>query len=1078
MGRPRRIRCPLIMPSLETLARVTALALGLGIPALVGVTLHRQYEGELKEAGLRAANTAHTVEQHAARTFEIIDTYLRAVAPLVGRREGNPSSEAVHAALREQVKRSRLYNIVIVDRDGHATVEGQAFPARALDIHDRDYFRALRDRPTGGLLIGDPITGRLSGKVLIPVARRIDGPDGSFAGIVQATVDPERFESVYAGIDNGPGAGLSLWRSDGTLLVRSPPLPAVIGKNFAEGENYRLHVPNKDDKPFWTTAMTDGVERVVALGFLDDYPLYVAAALSRADALAGWRRSALVQASVAGGLTLVLVATLLQLAREFERRRAADDRIRASEERYRLLAENTNDLIVLKPSIRERAYVSPAVRSVLGWEPTEYAALAPEDIIHPDEMAEVTAVYGALSPERPQASHVHRLRHKGGHYIWIESAFRLVGNTPGDRTVVVSGRDVTGRIEADRALRASEARLRLVSEATADMVTQMDRSGRRLYVSPASRDLLGYEPHELVGSSPRQMIHREDADGLDRLLSDMLAGIADHGVVVFRLRHRDGRWVWVEASLKRLHDRAGTTTGFVSSVRNIEARKADEAALVAAREEAERASAAKGEFLASMSHEIRTPLNSVIGYGDLLLDEPGLPPRARLHAERIRSAGAALLTVVDDILDFSKIEAGQIEISPLPFALRDLVDNAAAMVRGSAEAKGLALFVSYGEALPDWLLGDRDRLTQVLLNLLGNACKFTRAGRIDLDVRTSGRAQGQARLRFAITDTGVGVPAARKDRLFLKFSQADGSISREFGGTGLGLAICKALVEAMAGTIGFDSEVGVGSTFWFDVALPAASRAVPEARPDRATMRRSGRRLLLADDVALNRDLAAEILMRAGHVVDLVQDGAEAVAAALGNPYDLILMDIQMPVLDGVAATRRIRSSKAATSSIPIVAMTANVLPEQVASFFAAGMDAHVGKPFQAAELLDVIDRLTVSATSVAPTPTTIDPTVRDGMLTMVGRERFHGMLAMLADELTQRFADNAHIDPVQLAYDAHAMVSAAGALGFLELAGICRDIEKACLMGMDYAAMLPTLGNVRDRTLQEITALRTADAA
>ncbi|TXN71897.1 PAS domain S-box protein [Methylobacterium sp. WL6] len=1067
-----------MMPGFATLARIAALALGIGIPAVVGVTLHRQYEHELAEAGTRAANTAHAVEQHAARTFEIIDTYLRAVAPLVGRHEGGLSTESVHAALREQVKRSRLYNIVIVDRDGRATVEGQVFPARALDIHDRDYFRTLRDRPGGGLLIGDPVTGRLSGKVLIPVARRIDGPDGSFSGIVQATLDPETFESVYAGIDNGPGAGLSLWRSDGTLLVRSPALPAVIGKNFADGENYRRHVPARDEAPYWTTAMTDGVERVIALGFLDDYPLYVAAALSRTDALAGWRRSAFVQVSVAGGLTLVLVAALLQLAREFERRRAADGRIRASEERYRLLAENTNDLIVLKPSMRERAYVSPAVRLVLGWSPEEYAALAPEDLIHPDEMTEVISVYGSLSPDRPQASHVHRLRHRDGHYVWIESVFRLVGNISGDRTVVVSGRDVTARIEADHALRASEARLRLVSEAAADMVTQMDCSGHRLYVSPASRDLLGYEPHELVGLSPRQMIHQEDTADLDRLLSDMLAGTKDRGIVVNRLRHRDGRWVWVEASLKRLRDGSGATTGFVSSVRNVEARKADEAALVAAREEAERASAAKGEFLAAMSHEIRTPLNSVLGYGDLLLDEPGVPPRARLHAERIRSAGAALLTLVDDVLDFSKIEAGQVEITPRPFAVRGLVENACEMVRGPAEAKGLILNVTFDGNLPYRLVGDRDRLTQIVLNLLGNACKFTRVGRVDVDVRAIGLPDGRVRLRLGVADTGVGVSASRRDRLFRRFSQADGSISRDFGGTGLGLAICKALVEAMGGTIGFDSQVGVGSTFWFEVALPLAPQEVTDRQPTRPVVKRVRRRLLLADDVALNRELAHEILTRAGHLVDLVEDGAAAVSAVRAKPYDLVLMDVQMPVLDGIAATRRIRASEGAGSRMPIVAMTANVLPEQVESFLTAGMDAHVGKPFRVDQLLDVIDRLTVAVPTTEPPAPTTDATIHDDLIALVGRERFDRILAMLAEELRERFPATASADPRQLAYDAHAMVSAAGALGFVELAQACREVEAACNGGHGYDLQLSTLRKVRDRTLSEIMALRSAAAA
>jgi len=364
-----------------------------------------------------------------------------------------------------------------------------------------------------------------------------------------------------------------------------------------------------------------------------------------------------------------------------------------------------------------------------------------------------------------------------------------------------------------------------------------------------------------------------------------------------------------------------------------------------ARLRAQRASRAKSEFLATMSHEIRTPLNGVLGFAQVLLRREGLEPQVREQIELIGSSGQALLTVVNDILDFSKVEAGQVVLDPRPSRLAAVARESIAIVRAEADRKGLALNLEVDG--PDDVLHtvDDQRLRQILINLLNNAVKFTAEGAVTLRLRITPDA-----VRFEVTDTGVGIAPEALPRLFQRFSQADGSITRSHGGTGLGLAISKGLVELMDGQIGVTSTFGQGSTFWIDMAPPSAAALNDEAA-EAVDEEDVSAHILLVDDHPVNRQLGVTVLNLLGCTVDTAENGEQAVQAMRSGRYDLVLMDVHMPVMDGLDATRAIRALGGPASRTPIITMSADVLPEQVARCEAAGMNDRVAKPLSITDL-------------------------------------------------------------------------------------------------------------------------------
>jgi PAS domain S-box-containing protein len=578
------------------------------------------------------------------------------------------------------------------------------------------------------------------------------------------------------------------------------------------------------------------------------------------------------------------------------------------------------------------------------------------DFTHPDDHAGALATRQALadgqSIDRSVARRV-RARRGDGEWAWLEGA----GVPYRDEAGVVAGvvtvlRDVTGREVLAEALAESEARFRMLAEGSSDIILQTDRMGVILYISPSCRKL-GFTEEEFVGRPARDFLHPDSYEHSDERTRDLYAGSPriESDRSEYRVTCKDGTSLWLEGFSSLTHDANGEPTGLVSHMRDVTQRKAMEAELRAKRDDAEAANRSKSEFLANMSHEIRTPLTGIIGFAGLLADQPDLSPTARKFTDRIVTASQSLLSVVNDVLDFSKIEAGQIVLDPQPFDPRAFAAETMDLMGAQAAAKDLVLRCEARGVLPAVVVADSSRVRQVLLNLLSNAIKFTARGEVVVGIGYEPGDPG--RLRIEVADSGVGIAPEKLEILFQRFSQADGSISRAYGGSGLGLAISRSLAEMMGGSIGVESQEGAGSRFWFTIAAPRGELAAKTIEVDEASDAESpAKRILIVDDVAVNRELVSAMLAQFGHVLVEAGDGQSAVDAAMNQPFDLILMDLQMPGLDGIAATRAIRASSELNRTTPILAFSANVFEVQTDSCRDAGMNDHISKPIDPTELL------------------------------------------------------------------------------------------------------------------------------
>jgi PAS domain S-box-containing protein len=594
--------------------------------------------------------------------------------------------------------------------------------------------------------------------------------------------------------------------------------------------------------------------------------------------------------------------------------------------------------------------LNPAWERVLGYSVDELTSSPFLEFVHPDDRAATTAEMQGLVTGHSTISFENRYRAKNGIYRW------MMWNAtpfPEQQLIYAAARDITERKHAEESLN----RFFTLSP---DMLSITGYDGYRKIVNSAWERALGFSAAELKAVPLFEFVHPDDRASAMAQFQKMLA---DECPISFEARYRakDGSYRWMQWNAAPFPEQRL----IYASGRDITERKQAEQKIQRLKEAADAANQAKTEFLARMSHEIRTPLNVVIGTGDLL-ERTALNTEQRQYVRVFQKAANNLLALINDILDLSRVESGRLTLEESDFELAELLDSVAEVMSVRAKQKGIGLFYNIAPQIPLRLRGDPERLRQVLLNLIGNAIKFTETGQVLVCVEADPKSSAAGTLQFSVADTGIGIPAEKLDAIFEAFTQADASITRAYGGTGLGLAISKRLVELMNGRVWAESRPGEGATFYFTAKLGLATAVLPpedQVTPLATALDSLGAlRILVVDDSEENRFLIGEYLKDFGCRLEFAENGQIAVEKICLNAYDLVLMDLRMPVMNGYEATRSIRAweEEQGRALTPVIALTASVLEGELQKAIDAGCTASLRKPIRLRTLLEAVRKYAV----------------------------------------------------------------------------------------------------------------------